>query len=180
MTIVLWIASSALLVGLISLALLRRRHLREPRLVVCPQSREFEAIRLVAGPASWFTDDAAHPLEECSRWPEACDCEQECRRQLANSSAACRLHSYLDLYYSDRCCVLCGADVSQSSRWAGHEPGLRSPEGRALSWEEIPLRELPAHLEVDDPLCWSCSVVERVCADHPERITERSQRRARS
>jgi hypothetical protein len=178
MSIALWIVGAALVLAAVSLLAHRRRRLGEARLVVCPDSQEFESVRLKPGmsPRSWFTDDATHRLSECSRWPEACDCEQECRRQLENSSAACRVHSFLDAYYGGRVCALCGVDVSDWSPWAGQSPGLRTPDGRAFSWEEIPLRELPAHLEVDEPLCWNCSVIERVCADNPERITERPHR----
>lgn len=178
MSVIVWIVATALAFALVSLLVHRRFRLREQRLVVCPETQEFEAVRLHAGagPRNWLTDDAAHRLDDCSRWPEACDCEQDCRRQMAGAPGACRVQSYLDVYYGGRSCVLCGADVSDWARWAGQTPGLRTPDGRALSWQEIPLRELPAHLEVDDPLCWNCSVVERVVADHPERITERPAR----
>jgi hypothetical protein len=180
MSLALWIVGAAVSLAAVSFYAHRRRLRGEARLVVCPGTQEFESVhlKLGMGPQSWFTDDAAQPLSECSRWPEACDCEQECRRQLANSPAACRVQSFLDVYYGERVCALCGVDVSDWSRWAGQSPGLRTPDGRALSWEEIPLRELPAHLEVDEPLCWNCSVIERVCADHPERITERPNRQA--
>jgi hypothetical protein len=178
MTLTLWIVAGALLVAWFSWMFYRRRRLRERRLVVCPETQEFEAIRLhpSAKPADLFAEESSLRLDECSRWPEACDCEQECRRQVSETEGACRVQTYLEAFYRGRSCVLCGANVSEWSDWADHSPGLRTPDGRAIAWQEIPLRELPAHLEVDAPLCWNCSVIERVVADHPDRITERPAR----
>jgi hypothetical protein len=74
---------------------------REPRLVICPETREAAVVQIAARCAGmqaiWDKRDLR--LRECSRWPARGDCPQDCLQQIEarpaemNLSASCRASS---------------------------------------------------------------------------------------
>jgi hypothetical protein len=56
--------------------------------------------------------------------------------------------------------------------WFEHRPGLLTPENRAVSWEEIPAKELPTALAEDRPICSDCFLAESFREKFPERVID--------
>ena len=158
--------------ALIAFAVALRRY-RGDRILVCPENGQPQAVRLDARHAA-STALVGEPLlrlESCSRWPERRDCGQECLAQIETAPDGCLVRSRLERWYTGASCCLCGDGLAPIA-WFDRKPGLRSPEGRAVSWEEIRPAELPVLLSTYRPLCFNCLVAETFRRRFPDRVVE--------
>jgi hypothetical protein len=143
------------------------------RILICPETGQAQAVRVDARHAAStaLAGEALLRLDSCTRWPERRDCGQECLAQIETAPDGCLVRSRLERWYAGARCCLCG-DVFAPIPWFDRKPGLRSPEGRAVSWEEIRPAELPILLSTHRPLCFDCLVAETFRRRFPDRIVE--------
>jgi hypothetical protein len=140
---------------------LARRRNSGDRVITCPESRGPEVVRVDAGHAAWteLLGEKDLRLTACSRWPEKADCGKDCIAEIECAADGCLVQESLEGWYRDASCALCGMEI-KPIRWFDQRPGLRSPDGRAISWEEIPARDLPATLATHQAICSDCLVAE--------------------
>ncbi|MEO8348127.1 MAG: hypothetical protein ABI610_04395 [Acidobacteriota bacterium] len=157
-TVVYWIA--------------RRRHSGE-RVVTCPETSSTEVVRVDAGHAAWteLRGEKDVRLEKCSRWPERADCGQECLGEIECAPDGCLVRGRLETWYRGAECALCGMSI-EPLNWYQYRPGLLTPGHRALSWEEIPAKDLPAALENDRPICSDCVLAESFREKFSDRVLD--------
>jgi hypothetical protein len=150
----------------------RRRNSGE-RAITCPETLSPEVVRVDAGHAAWteLRGEKDLRLTACSRWPEKADCGQDCIAQIECAPDGCLVRERLEGWYRDASCALCGMEI-EPIRWFNRRPGLRSPDGRALSWEEIPARDLPAALATHRAICPDCLVAESFRERFPDRFVD--------
>jgi hypothetical protein len=150
---------------------------RGTRVVTCPETENFVAVKLDAGhaAATGLFGDTHLRLERCTRWPERQDCPQECIKQIQEAPDGCRLQAMLSAWYLTRKCTFCRRAFGEI-RWFDHEPALLSPGGRIREWETIPPQEIPRMLASHWPVCWNCKVVETFRSEHADLVVERPRR----
>jgi len=150
---------------------------RQKRLITCPENERPAAVRVDAVRAveGILTGDVVLRLTECSRWPEKQGCGQECLRQIEKGPAACLVRTVVANWYEGKTCVSCGKPIREVS-WADQRPGLRAPDGRLAHWPDVPPESLPDIFRTHAPVCWSCTVVQKVAQEHPEVVTTRPPR----
>jgi hypothetical protein len=147
---------------------------RGSRVVTCPETKEPVLVEVDALHAS-LTEMVGLPdirLENCTRWPMKQDCGQECLMNLHVAPEQCMVSGVLMRWYRDKQCVYCKTAFPEL-HWIDHRPGIRSPEGRLLAWEEIHLDELQNVLDTHLPVCWTCYVTQKFQAEHPELVVMR-------
>ena len=151
---------------------------RGTRVVTCPETHRYEAVKLDAPLAaiSSLCDIEELRLTSCSRWPERQDCAQPCLDEIELSPIGCRLRAMLDNWYKGKECAFCHR-VFDEIRWFDHKPALRSPEGYIVEWEGVPAEVIPDLLSTHGPVCWNCKIVENFRSEHPDLITERPKGR---
>jgi hypothetical protein len=149
--------------------LFARRRNSGDRVITCPESLGPEVVRVDAGHAARteLLGEKDLRLTACSRWPEMEDCGRDCIAQIECAADGCLVRERLEHWYRDAACALCGMEI-EPIRWFNQRPGLRSPDGRAISWEEIPARDLPATLATHQAICSECLVAESSCERFPE------------
>jgi hypothetical protein len=143
------------------------------RVITCPESRTTEVVRVDAAHSAW-TDLRGKKdlrLEACSRWPERKDCGQECLGQIECAPDGCLVRERLEAWYRDTECALCKMSIGQI-HWFDYRPGVLTPERHALSWEEIPPKDLPVALATDQPICSDCLVAESFREKFPDRVID--------
>jgi hypothetical protein len=150
----------------------RRRDSGE-RVITCPETHTTEVVRLDAGHAAWtdLRGEKELRLESCSRWPERADCGQECLAQIEGAPDGCLVRERLEAWYHGTECAFCGMAITPI-HWFDQRPGLLTPERRALSWEEIPAKDLPAALADDRPICSDCLLAESFREKFPDRVLD--------
>jgi hypothetical protein len=174
-TIILILAIAFLLSWIPALVyyVLARRRDSGDRLITCPQTRTTEVVRVDGGHAAWtdLRGEKQLRLESCSRWPERADCGQECLRQIERAPDGCFVRERLEEWYRGAECALCGMSIGPV-HWFDYRPGLLTPERRAVSWAEIPARDLPAALAADQPICSDCLLAESFREKFPDRVLD--------
>jgi hypothetical protein len=174
-TIFLIIAAAFLLSWIPALLVffIARRRFAGDRIITCPETGEAEVVRVDARHAasSSLAGETRLRLESCTRWPERRDCGQQCLTQIELAEDGCLVRARLESWYSGARCCLCGNSFT-SVQWFDRKPGLRSPEGRAFSWEEIRSEDLPALLATCRPLCFNCLVAETFRQRFPDRVVD--------
>ena len=150
----------------------RRREAGE-RLITCPETQTTEVIRVDAGHAAWtdLRGEKELRLEACSRWPGREHCGQECLGQIECAPGGCLVRERLEGWYRGAECALCGMSIGPI-QWFEFGPGLLTPDHRALSYEEIPSKDLPAALEADRPICSDCLLAESFRERFPDRVLD--------
>lgn len=133
-----------------------RRRLREVRIVRCPAVARPAALRLHAGRAAVEEALGREPelaVEDCTRWPRAKGCDQQCLEQLAanpdEATLAHRVHSWM----AERVCSACGESLDETKL---EEIFLVSPLGTRFEWDELPPDWLAEAIESWQPLCGGC------------------------
>lgn len=150
---------------------------RGTRVVTCPETKDFAAVKLDAlrAAGSGLLGPTHLRLESCTRWPERQDCPQTCIKQIEQAPAGCRLQAILSCWYQARKCTLCRRPFG-AIRWFDHKPVLLSPRGRILEWEAVPPEEIPRVLASHWPVCWDCKIVEPFHSEHPDLLGERPRK----
>jgi hypothetical protein len=131
-----------------------RRHLREVRIVRCPEVARAAAVRLAAGRAAVTQALGGAPrfeIAECTRWPRAAACDRACLCQIeANPDET--LGERVRRWMERRSCSGCGALFENA-------PGpivLVSPLGTKFEWDELPADWLADAMEGWRPYCGEC------------------------
>jgi len=153
--------------------LFARRRDSGNRVITCPQTRTTEVVRVDAGHAAWtdLRGEKELRLESCSRWPERADCGQECLREVECAPDGCLVRERLEAWYRGAECALCGMSIGPLHSF-DYRPGLLTPDRRAVSWAEIPARDLPAALAADQPICSDCLLAESFREKFPDRVLD--------
>jgi hypothetical protein len=143
------------------------------RVITCPGNQKTAVVRLDAGHAAWTNlgGERKLRLDSCSRWPERADCGRECLREVEVAPDGCLVRARLEDWYRGARCALCGLWIG-SLNWFEIRPGLLTPEGRPLSWAEIPAEELPAALAACRPICSDCYLAESFRDQFPDRVID--------
>jgi len=152
---------------------------RGQRLVLCPDNDSYAAVKVDPkhAAATALRNDLDLRLNACSRWPEKETCQQECLAQIEAAPMECRVRNILRGWYEAGSCVFCHKSIGPID-WKSHEPALLSPEHRIVTWREVRAETLPAVLVSHWPVCWDCSVIERLFYSHPEKVTLRPEHRS--
>ena len=150
----------------------RRRDSGE-RVISCPETHSTEVVRVDAGHAAWtaLRGEKELRLEACTRWPERMDCGRDCLAEIESAPDGCLVRGRLEVWYRGAECALCGMSIGPIP-WFEYRPGLLTPEHRALSWEEIPAKDLPAALADDRPICSDCLLAESFREKFPDRVLD--------
>ncbi|HEY3122926.1 MAG TPA: hypothetical protein VGK70_02565 [Thermoanaerobaculia bacterium] len=150
-----------------------RRRESGDRVITCPETHTSEVVRVDSGRAAWtdLRGEKQLRLEQCTRWPEKQDCGQDCLAEIECAPDGCLVRERLEAWYRDSECALCGMAIGPI-RWFQYRPGLLTPERRALSWEEVPSKDLPAALATDQPICSDCLVAESFREKFPDRVLD--------
>ncbi len=169
------LAMLALLFPVLAAAAVAALTWRRVRVVRCPETRHTAAVRLSSSQAALFGTGAdALRLSDCSRWPERESCGQECLAQLEHAPADCLVSHVLRRHYEGKRCVRCGRDVGHVDLGA-HRPALLMPDGTTREWREIEPDCLLEMLEIGQPICWDCHIVQWLYREHGELVTERPE-----
>jgi hypothetical protein len=158
--------------ALVVFLLARRREAGE-RVITCPETLTSEVVRLDAGRAalSDLRGDKQLRLESCSRWPEKADCGQECLAEIESAPDGCLVRERLEGWYRGAECALCGMSIGPL-QWFEYRPGLLTPDRKAVSWDEIPAKDLPASLAADKPICADCLQAESFRQKFPDQALD--------
>jgi hypothetical protein len=178
-TVVLILAAAFLIscVPALLLLLAARRRFAGERVITCPETGGTEVVQVDAGRAAStsLAGQAELRLSACTRWPERRDCGQACLAEIAATPDGCLVRERLESWYTGARCCLCGNWFEQI-QWFDRKPGLRSPDGRALSWEDVKAAELPGTLATHRPLCFNCLVAETFRQRFPDRVLDDPRR----
>jgi hypothetical protein len=150
-----------------------RRRDSGDRVITCPETHTTEVVRVDSSHAAWtdLKGGKEFRLEACSRWPEKKDCAQDCVREIEHAPDGCLVRERLEAWYRGADCALCGMPIGPV-RWFEFHPGMLTPERHALSWDEIPPKDLPAALANDRPICSDCLVAESFREKFPDRVID--------
>lgn len=153
--------------------LVARRRASGERVITCPETLTSEVVRVDAGHAAWtdLRGERELRLESCSRWPERADCGRECLAEIECAPDGCLVRERLDAWFRGAECALCGMTIAPIY-WLAQNPGLRSPEGRALFWDEIPAKDLSEALRTHRPICSDCLLAESFRGKFPDRVVD--------
>jgi len=179
MHVFLWILGLVAVAAVAVAITARWRRAAEVRVIRCPETGEKQAVKVDPRRAltQGMSEDAIQ-LTSCSRWPERQDCDQPCRKQIAEAPDGCLVRSTLDVYYAGATCALCGKEFGDHVDWAVHEPGLLDESGHVSTWEQFPAQQIDEVLAVCQPVCWDCTQIQRLAQEHPERVTLRPHRKS--
>ena len=151
---------------------------RGDQVIVCPETKLPAGVTVDlkrAQTSAFFGQDPDLRLASCTRWPEKAGCGEECLAQIEAAPGECRVRHKLEHWYVGRSCIYCRKKFDQV-RWHDHKPGLVSPEGAFVSWDDIPVESVPKVLSTHFAVCWSCDTIERFRRQHPDLITDISGR----
>jgi hypothetical protein len=155
-------------------ALAAWKRYRGNRVIVCPENHQVAAVQVDAVKAA--VTGIAHPpvlrLNQCSRWPEKRNCGQECLRQIEAQPDTCLVRNILADWYKGKTCAYCGSALDKID-WLENRPGLRTPDGRQLSWEQFPPESVYEVLATHEPVCYNCHIAEKFRCEHPELVIDR-------
>jgi hypothetical protein len=165
------LATTLILVTLAAAAGLYARARTRVRVVHCPGSHAPAVVQLDAMDALIGPDHVGR----CSEWPQRRDCAQACLSEIAHSPDGCLFQRILADWYKNKTCVYCCRRLP-AVLWGEPRPGLRSPEGRLVHWNEVPPAEVFAVLDTHQPVCASCDLAESFRMQYPDRVVERPPR----
>jgi hypothetical protein len=150
---------------------------RGKRVITCPENLEPAAVHVNALKAAhWaaISGDSVLRLNECSRWPEKAGCGQECLSQIQASPDGCAVNSIVTKWYAGRDCAFCRKPIGPIV-WHERPPAVRSATGVIREWKDIPAEQLPSVFASHVPVCFSCSLTERMLIEPPELVVNRVQ-----
>jgi hypothetical protein len=158
------------------------RRFRGRMLVTCPETDRRAGVTVDAVHAG-LTAMTGHPglrLSTCTRWPERRDCGQECLAQAERSPEHCLVRRMLAEWYRERSCALCGKGFARVDSydhevvwWYDKKPALLSPDGRIVTWHDLPVETLPDVLATHRAVCWDCVIVDTLRRIRPDRVVMR-------
>jgi len=157
--------------GWVSLRAYRR--FKEARVVTCPKTGQAAAVQVDRGHAA---ASAAHGetdlrLTSCSEWPAHESCGQECLSQIEAAPEGCLARNIARDWYQGADCALCGQPVRMSR--SEKQPGLLTPDRRAIEWRSVRPVDLPGVLATHKPVCWNCLVAQASREQFPGRPATR-------
>jgi hypothetical protein len=149
---------------------------RGARVVTCPETGKPVGVALDAKRAvlTALAGKRVFRLDDCTRWPERAGCGQECLAEIEAAPHDCLVRVRLGDWYGGKSCALCREPFG-TIRWAEAKPGLLSPEGAALFWEDVPPEQLPETLATHRPVCCDCVVAERFRQRFGDLVTDRTR-----
>ncbi|MBI2678242.1 MAG: hypothetical protein HYX28_05635 [Candidatus Koribacter versatilis] len=147
---------------------------RGERLVVCPETKDYAVVELDATTAARksLRGKSWTHLKDCSRWETRARCDEPCLHQIAESADGCLVRAYVDKFYRDKHCAICHKPIGPID-WVEHMPGALGPDGRTVTWDAVPTKELPRFLKTHLPVCWDCHITESFRRDHALLVTDR-------
>jgi hypothetical protein len=175
MTLAALLALCLLLLGPIPLRYFRFRGVR---IVQCPETKEFAAVKVNAGRCAFdgMLVDPVLRLSSCSRWPERQGCGEECLSQIESAPGDCLLRNILAKWYRGKRCVYCNKEFEEL-HWPENKPALLSPDGRTVEWRDMAPEVVPATLRTHAPVCWNCHISMTFRSEHPELVVDRPWRK---
>jgi len=150
------------------------RRWRGPRLVICPETRDYAAVTVDAADAARrsITGKSDIHLAGCHRWPERGRCDEPCLNQLTDSFDGCRLSTYVERFYRDRHCALCRKPFLDVG-WTEHLPAALNDDGATVTWDRVAPERIPQFLKTHPPVCWDCHVAATFRRQHSDMVTDR-------
>ena len=147
---------------------------RGKRLVTCPETLQNVAVDVAARKAAtWaFVGEPALRVDQCSRWPERQDCDQECLRQIEADPQNCLVWNIVSNWYEGQECVFCQQRFGRLHH-LDRAPALMGPDRTTMEWDHFPPEQLPELLLTYKPVCWDCHVSETVRREHRELVADR-------
>lgn len=164
---------------LMRLAALMSRY-RGERVVTCPENKRSAGVKLNVGHAvaSGLQFHTDLRLSACSRWPEKADCGQDCLAQIAAAPQDCLVRNILAKWYEGKKCRSCGRPIGPIVAGAAH-PAVFTSDKFSVEWSEIPAERLEEVLSAGQPICFACHMASKTMREHPELVTDRSERAGR-
>jgi hypothetical protein len=147
---------------------------RGKRLVTCPETHKPEAVDVAAGEAAlgvFFNEPTLH-LNQCSRWPERQDCDQDCLQQVEGNAQSCLVWNIVSKWYEGKTCVFCRKPIAPLHH-IDHAPALLCPDFKSTEWRTVKAEQLPEIFATHKPVCWNCHIAETFRREHPELVTDR-------
>jgi hypothetical protein len=147
---------------------------RGKHLVTCPETHKPEAVDIAAGEAAlgvFFNEPTLH-LNQCSRWPERQDCDQDCLQQIEANPQNCLVWNIVSKWYEGKSCVFCHKPIGPLHH-VDHAPALLGPDFRTTEWKNVSAEQLPEIFATHQPVCWNCHIAESFRRLHPELVTDR-------
>lgn len=151
------------------------RRYRGRRVITCPENLESAAVRVNAMKAAqWeaISGDTVLRLNQCSRWPEKAGCDQACLSQIQADPQACAVQTIVSDWYTGKRCAYCASEIGEIV-WHERPPAVRSVVGEIREWNEIPAEQLPIVFATHAPVCFNCSLTERLLKEHPDLVVSR-------
>ena len=150
------------------------RRFRGDRLIICPETKGYEAVKVNASLAGFSAAMGAPALrlEDCSRWPMRAGCGQECLHQIEGAPESCLVGNIVIRWYEGKQCAVCRRPFGHL-HWHDHPPALLDSEQRTRLWRDVPFAELPRILASCAPVCWSCHIALTFRREHPDLIVDR-------
>lgn len=170
-SVVLAVFAYVLLSGFLS----TYRRYRGQRVITCPENLRHAAVRVDALKAAhWaaISGDTVLRLDQCSRWPEMAGCGQECLGQIQSSPESCAVQTIVATWYTGKSCVFCNSPIG-AIVWHERPPAVRAIDGAIREWKDIPAEQLPDVFSTAEPVCFNCSLSERLLVEHPDMIVSR-------
>jgi hypothetical protein len=133
------------------------RNFRGTRIVTCPETGKKTAIALNAWKAALPAAFGKMPvlqLIDCSRWPEACGCDERCLSQVTLAPHETLLRSILEERYQAQNCAFCGDSFQRDSRTMVR--ALVSSDGSVIDVVEIPPDRIEELVASHEPVCVRC------------------------
>jgi hypothetical protein len=183
--VTLWALIGSAVIAVVAYALLSGflktyRRYRGTRVITCPGNSQPASVRVDALKAAHWAAISGDPvlrLSNCSRWPENAGCGQECLTELKESPESCAVKSIVSQWYAGKSCVYCSHEIGPIV-WHERPPAVRSEEGIIREWTDIAPETLPQIFRTHEPVCFNCSLTERLLHDHPEMVVNRDYRPA--
>jgi hypothetical protein len=147
--------------------------LRGARVVTCPETQTKAGVELDATRAAAAAAIGAHALRltSCSHWPERGGCGQTCLAEIQASPMDCLVRTHLAKWYGDQPCAICKRPIGHID-WHERRPALLAPDGRTLTWADVPAEQVDDILVSHRPVCFDCHVAETFRRTHPELVLD--------
>lgn len=148
---------------------------RGQRVITCPETLEPAAVHVDALKAAhWaaISGDSVLRLDQCSRWPEKAGCGQECLSQIQTNPESCAVSTIVSNWYAGKSCSFCAKPIGPIA-WHERPPAVKATTGEIREWKDIPPAELPAVFATHEPVCFNCSLSERMLIEHPDLVVSR-------
>lgn len=144
-------------------------------LVTCPETQKPAAVHVATFHAAVgeFLNRSHLELNECSRWPEREDCDQDCLCQVEQNPEEHRVWNIATKWFEGKKCALCRKPIETVSHM-DHAPALmRIADRKTVEWRNLPAEQLPDAFADSLPVCWSCHMTETFLRKFPGRAVVR-------